>query len=70
MSLKAKIISLTDERATLELEDGQTMTVPKTAIEGLAKQGMDVGIVIVLPGAEDAGRQALSRDLLNSLLST
>lgn len=69
MSLKAKIVALTDERATLELEDGQTLSLPISSFEGQPKQGMDVSLVAVSLGAEDAGRQAISRDLLNTLLS-
>lgn len=69
MSLKAKIVTLTDERATLELEDGQTISVPVSAFEGQPKQGMDVSLVAVPLGSEDAGRQAIAQDLLNSLLS-
>jgi len=69
MSRTAKIVSLTDERATLELEDGQTVSLPVSSFEGQPKQGMDVSIVAVPLGAEDAGRQAIARDLLNTLLS-
>ncbi len=70
MPLKAKITSLTDEHATLEFNDRQIITVPITSIEGQPKRGMEVGVVFAAFGSEDAGRQALARDLLNSLFST
>lgn len=70
MSLKAKVVSSTNERATLEFEDGQMLTVPLTAIEGQPKSGMEVALVVAALGAEDAGRQAIARDLLNNLLSS
>jgi hypothetical protein len=68
MHLKAKIVSLSDERATLEFDDGQKITIPKETIEGIIKPGVEIGVVLVALGAEDAGRQVLARDLLNSLL--
>jgi len=66
--LKAKIAAFTGERVTLEFEDGQFLTVATSVIEGVPKLGMDICVVLAAPGAEDAGRQILAKDLLNSLL--
>lgn len=69
MSLKATIASVTGDRVTVAFEDGQTLDLPASAFEGAPAAGLDVGAVFAVSGAEDAGRQALARDLLNSLLS-
>jgi hypothetical protein len=68
MPLKAKIQSISGERATLVLEDGQTLSVALTQIEGTAKEGAEVAVIVAALGAEDAGRSALARNLLNELL--
>lgn len=67
-SLKGKVTSVQGETVTVMLENGEELRVPKTACEGEPKQGLEVRLVIAIPGAEDAARQSLSRDLLNELL--
>lgn len=66
--LKAKIISLTGDRAVLSFEDGQSFTIPTGSVEGALKAGQEVAVVIAALGSEDAGRQKLAQDLLNELL--
>jgi hypothetical protein len=66
--LRAKVISLTGERANLSFEDGQSLTLPIGDIEGTPKVGNDVAIIPAVLGSEDAGRQHLAQDLLNEIL--
>ncbi len=65
---KAKIISIVGDRVTASLEDGQTLTVPISDIEGSPKEGQDIAVIVVALGSEDAGRHKLAQDLLNDLL--
>lgn len=66
--IKAKVTSLTGDKAIVSLDDGQKITVPVSRIEGSVKEGSDVAVLIVAPGSEDAGRQKLAQGLLNELL--
>lgn len=66
--IKAKIVSITNEKAVVSLEDGQTLTLPVPSIEGTPKQGSDIVVVAACLGSEDAGRTKLAQDLLNELL--
>jgi len=68
MTLKAKISSIEGERVVLVFEDGQALTVPVTAVEGLPKVGQEVAVIAAVLGSEDAGRKKLAQDLLNELL--
>jgi len=68
--LKASVQSVTDTGVTLLLPNGTELTVPLSAFEGTPKSGLDAYLVIAVPGAEDAGRQTLARDLLNQLLGS
>jgi hypothetical protein len=67
--IKAKVISIEDGKAHLELEDGQIVVVPQSAIEGTVVAGGEAAVVIATLGGEDAGRQALARHLLNEILA-
>jgi hypothetical protein len=66
--LKAKIASITNDKATISFEDGQTLIVSTASIEGTPKAGADVACVLASLGSEDAGRTRLAQDLLNELL--
>jgi hypothetical protein len=68
MPLKGTIVGITDASASILMENGQKMQVPLTSIEGLAKEGQEVAVVLTALGSEDAGRQKLARELLNALL--
>jgi len=66
--LTAKVTSIEGDRIVVELEDGQTLRVSKDACEGTATVGAEVRMIVAVPAAEDAGRQALARELLNEIL--
>jgi preprotein translocase subunit YajC len=67
-ALHAKVTSIEGDRIVVELEDGQTLRLSKDACEGKATVGAEIRIIVTVPGAEDAGRQALARGLLNEIL--
>lgn len=68
-SLQATVQSLAGEQVTLEVSDGQKLVVPISACEGMPVVGSSVRLVVAVLGSEDAGRQALARELLNDILS-
>ncbi len=65
---KAKIVSLNDDRATLSFENGQSLVVSLSDIEGTPKLGAEVVLNVACLGSEDAGRTKLAQGLLNELL--
>lgn len=65
---KGKITSLANYRATVACEDGQTLFVPISDIEGAPKVGSDIVLIVAALGAEDSGRTKLAQALLNELL--
>lgn len=69
MQVKGKVVTIQQEQVKIQLEDGQLLTVRHEMIEGIPKEGMDVAFIIAAVGSEDAGRQALAKDLLNGLLT-
>lgn len=69
MSLRATIRVIEGDRLTVALEDGQTLTVPASACEGKPTVGAEVRMIVTAPAAEDAGRQALAKELLNEILA-
>ena len=66
--MKAKVMKIQEQTVTLQLPDGQLLALPSKSVEGECKPGQEVAIVAAVLGAEDAGRQALARHLLNELL--
>ncbi|MFA5935976.1 MAG: hypothetical protein WC787_03950 [Patescibacteria group bacterium] len=68
-SLRATVESIQNDRATVVFEDGQKLVVGVSSLEGIPKQGSDVRVIVTVPSAEDAGRQALARELLNEILA-
>jgi hypothetical protein len=70
MSYRAKVVRLEGERVELSLEDGQTLALSLKAFEGTPKEGQEVMLLAVAVGSEDAGRQAMARELLNGLLGS
>jgi hypothetical protein len=66
--LKAKIERIEGERVMVVFEDGQRLTVPRTAIEGVVGVGQDIVLVAAVLGGEDAGRSRLAQEILNELL--
>ena len=68
MSIKANVASMTDAIVTLNLPDGQALSVPRESIEGSIAVGQDVRLQVVPVGGEDAGRGAIARDIVNELL--
>ncbi len=68
MPLNARVAAIEGEKVTIALGDGQTFLVPMTAIEGSVQSGTEVSLLIVGLNVPDAGRQAIARDILNSLL--
>ncbi|MFA5186049.1 MAG: hypothetical protein WC551_06175 [Patescibacteria group bacterium] len=66
--VKAKIVKIEGENVVIGLADGQTLALPKDAVEGECKAGQEVVLVAVVPGSEDAGRQKIAQHLLNELL--
>ena len=69
MSLRGKITVVEGDRVTVVLEDGQTLTVPASSLEGKPAVGADVRVIVAIPAAEDSGRQALAKELLNEILA-
>jgi len=65
--LSAKITKIQDQSITLALPDGQVLVVPQSALEGHPAEGLSVNLVLAVPGAEDAARQKLAKDILNEL---
>ena len=65
---KAKIVSITNDTSVVSFEDGQTLTIPTSSIEGSPKVGAEIVCVFASLGSEDAGRTRLAQDLLNELL--
>lgn len=68
--IKATVRDIQAETATIQLDDQQILRVPLSAVEGNAKVGADALILIIAPGGEDAGRQAVAKHLLNELLGS
>jgi len=66
--LKGKIMSLNGDIANVQTDDGQVLNVKIEAVEGRAKEGQDVAVIVAALGGEEAGRQELARHLLNELL--
>jgi hypothetical protein len=69
MSLRAKIVSMEGDRVTVAFDDGQTMTIPASACEGKPSMDAEVRLLVTVPSAEDSGRQALAKELLNEILA-
>lgn len=69
-SIQANITRIDGERVGLFLADGQTLTVPKDALDGSPEVGSVVHLLVVRPGGERAGQGALARELLNEILRT
>lgn len=69
-SIEATVQSIEGARVTLGFEDGQQLTVPTEACEGIPKVGAKVRVIAAVLGSEDAGRTALARELLNEILGT
>lgn len=68
MTLKAKIERIEGDRVVVGFEDGQKLTLPKTAIEGASALGQEVVCILTVPGGEDAARSDMARSVLNELL--
>jgi hypothetical protein len=66
--LKGKISTVTADRATVVFDDGQTISVAVSDIEGVVKVGSEISILIAAIGSEDAGRTKIAQGLLNELL--
>lgn len=66
--LKGKVIQAHTDSVTIRFEDGQSLRLPISDVEGSPKEGMDISIVAAALGSEDAGRQKLAQHLLNQLL--
>ena len=66
--LKARIQSINGEMVVLTLEDGQSLTLSASQIEGTPVVGQDVALIAAALGSESASRQKLAQDLLNELL--
>ncbi len=70
MSQRAKVLSINNDRATITFNDGQSLTLPVSSIEGAIKVNSEIVFMAAALESEDAGRERLSRDLLNELLKT
>ncbi|GMU25192.1 hypothetical protein KJZ71_02135 [Patescibacteria group bacterium] len=68
--LKAVVTAAQNGIIQMKLEDGQTVRIPETACEGTATEGLELRLMVVAPGSEDAGRQAIAKSVLNELLRT
>ena len=68
--LTAKITKVEESRVTLTLPDGQSLVVPVSALEGQPVEGRSVDMIMAVPGAEDAARQKLAKDILNELIQS
>lgn len=66
--LTAKITKIEGEKITLSLPDGQTWIAPISALEGKPADNLSVGVILFVPGSEDAARQKLAKDILNELI--
>lgn len=66
--LQGSVVAVEGDRVTLTLADGQKLIVPLAECEGTPTVGASVRLIVAVLGTEDAGRQALARDLLNELL--
>jgi hypothetical protein len=66
--LHATIQEIQGDTAIIALEDGQTVRIPSSSVEGSISAGTRVLLMVVAPGGEDAGRQAMSRHVLNEIL--
>ncbi len=66
--LTAKIVKIEGEKITLSLPDGQTWFVPTSTLEGKPTENLSVGVILSVPGSEDAARQKLAKDILNELI--
>ncbi|MFA6100347.1 MAG: hypothetical protein WC750_05790 [Patescibacteria group bacterium] len=66
--LTAKITKIEDQRLTLSFPDGQVLLVPPSALEGKPVENLSVGLIMAVPGSEDAARQKLAKDILNELI--
>ena len=67
--LKIQITKIKGSVVTVLLPDGQSLNVSSDVFEGAPKEGMSAGMLLIVPGSEDAGRQKLSKDILNELMS-
>jgi len=70
MTLRAKVLSINNDRVMISLNDGQSLTLSASDIEGTVKVGSEVALVVATLESEDAGRERLAKDLLNELLKT
>lgn len=68
--LKAVVRSVDGGTVTLALEDGQTLRIPESSLEGRPEAGAEVRLIAVVPAHEERGRHALARNILNELLDT
>ncbi len=68
--IKGTVQDVQNDVCVVVLEDGQTVRLPMSAIEGSAKVGSDVFVMAVVPGGEDAGRQAVAQHLLNEIIGS
>lgn len=66
--LKARIQSINSDMVILNLEDGQSLSLSVSQIEGTPVVGQDVAVIVAALGSESASRQKLAQDLLNELL--
>ena len=67
--LPAKIVNIEQERAEVQLPDGQKLRLPLTAFEGQIRVGSEIVMLLAVPGSEDIARQKLAKDSVNEIIS-
>ena len=67
--LRARIVSLEPNQVVLRGAQDETITLPRTAIEGSVIEGQEVSIIVTPLEGEMAGQTQVAKALLNELLS-
>ncbi len=65
--LVLRIADIKNQTVTVTTVDGQTWSLPQTAIHGQPKVGQELRLIAAVAGAEDAGTTAMARSLLNEI---
>ena len=66
--LKGTVTQMANGTVSVTLANGQTFNAPLEDFEGAPTVGSVVHVILAAPGSEDAGRQKLSKDLLNEIM--
>lgn len=68
--LTVHVESVDGDTLVTKAADGQTLRLPSSAVMGTANAGMDLRLLAVAVGSEDAGKTEFAKRLLDELVGS